>query len=801
MSKVRAPYNFVPLSGKVFRPAWAGQISHDVPFADGLSGELEITLEASTPLCVGDRKDENNVLRPFVDADGRPAVPGSSLRGMLRNVVEIVGFARMQYTDVTRRYAVRDLNNRDLYTSRITKKRADKSYEPKVQSGWLRLRGGGETERVEIVPCKNSRVEFSDLVSFLSRFGPAAGRARKLFETGSKTSMSDKYEAWREAGAPLEVMFDPEPPKAHTRSKGDALYFSRSLALGVGSTKGCLVFTGQPSKTKHREFVFHGEGQLPVLVDDGVYRDFRFNHAKSAGERHGGDEDPNDEWSYWKRELRRGGRVPIFYLTDQAGRVESLGLAQMYRLAYRYSIGETLAHTSPDHHRSLPDSARGLDIAEALFGRVVHGKEVSQDDFDLRGRVSIGMLRLANGGEPTEVFHGILNQPKPTFYPAYVVQRVGTDGIALGDDHGHPKWQTYMDESAELRGWKRYPARSKVTAPPTPNAEQAKVACRWSALRVGTTFRGKIRFHNLRPQELGALLWSLDFGGQANLRHSLGFAKPFGFGVVRLLLGSARVEAVAPGTMAPSIEQCRAAFVAEMEANLKGGTFLQSEQLTQLLAMVDPARGDPEALAYMSAGNVEQEKAARDTKQPNEFVEARKRGFVLPEHVRFPNDSLRDDKLYPRESRDQRKKRLEREAKDAELLAAQQRLSAAPPKDKALHIHKDLLSRPDKDRQQGLCDLAKRARPSLFTTDDEHKAGVAAAFADTVREMRTVAAGGGPDAQKLARLDTQIAATKPNAPQRKDLEKQRANVQRDAEKESKRSDRFREFLAWLDGRA
>ncbi|MBQ7691820.1 MAG: hypothetical protein IJT30_11620, partial [Muribaculaceae bacterium] len=53
MATLKAPFNFVPLSDKVYFPAWADQISHDVPFSDGLSGELELTITAETPILVG----------------------------------------------------------------------------------------------------------------------------------------------------------------------------------------------------------------------------------------------------------------------------------------------------------------------------------------------------------------------------------------------------------------------------------------------------------------------------------------------------------------------------------------------------------------------------------------------------------------------------------------------------------------------------------------------------------------------------------------------------------------------------
>lgn len=54
---IDAPYNFVPLSPHVFLPEWGLRVSHDIPFSDGLSGELYYTVQAETPLLVGGRQN------------------------------------------------------------------------------------------------------------------------------------------------------------------------------------------------------------------------------------------------------------------------------------------------------------------------------------------------------------------------------------------------------------------------------------------------------------------------------------------------------------------------------------------------------------------------------------------------------------------------------------------------------------------------------------------------------------------------------------------------------------------------
>ena len=54
MTTIKAPYNFVPFNKTTVTPHWANEISHDLPFQDGLSGEIEITLTAESPIFVKD---------------------------------------------------------------------------------------------------------------------------------------------------------------------------------------------------------------------------------------------------------------------------------------------------------------------------------------------------------------------------------------------------------------------------------------------------------------------------------------------------------------------------------------------------------------------------------------------------------------------------------------------------------------------------------------------------------------------------------------------------------------------------
>ena len=115
---MKAPFNFVPLNNKVFFPDWASQISHDIPFEDGESGTIELELTAMTPIFVrnghtqkdADEKNENYTSFSK-DTDGRYFIPATSIKGMIRNVLEIMSFGKMRFKG---KYPQKEIKDIDL---------------------------------------------------------------------------------------------------------------------------------------------------------------------------------------------------------------------------------------------------------------------------------------------------------------------------------------------------------------------------------------------------------------------------------------------------------------------------------------------------------------------------------------------------------------------------------------------------------------------------------------------------------------------------------------------------------------
>lgn len=568
---VGTPYRFVPLSPLVLLPDWAPRVSHDHPFADGVCGELRLTLRCHTPLCVGGSQTKSADDKPgevlfYRAPDHQLAIPGTSLKGMLRNVLEIVSFARFKQVE-DQRLGVRDISqSKNFYTEAITRVPA--------KTGWLRFADG----QWSIVPCEYSRLHQQLLIDWLK---VGAGRWK-----ATKTA-KERYDL---IGLLPPVKFNTEPHKTKKRI---------AIPDAAGRFDGVIVVTGQPGKpfdadkhSKKYEFVFHdpepGRPSPAALpVDDRVMRGFQHIHDASV------------EWRFWRSklttgELKRG--IPVFFHTDDERKVRSLGLAFMYKLPYAYTLHEAIAHT---HEAHLGGGAP--DLPDLLFGRIdeqekdgQRGRGGARGADSLRGRVAFGLGRLQE--DATTQWQGptVLSSPKPTFYPAYIRQ---------DNDRA---FHQLMESKSQLSGWKRYPVHPAAVAPPPPKSG-AKSQIKLETVPPGAAFQFTLRVHNLRRVELGALLWALDFGGRPELRHGLGLGKPFGLGQVSLTLDGWDLQPNDPDSaLATSdlawLAACREEFNGLMEQFFDnagiGGPWDESDPIKALLEYATPA-GTTDGFEYL----------------------------------------------------------------------------------------------------------------------------------------------------------------------------------------------------------
>ncbi len=208
--------------------------------------------------------------------------------------------------------------------------------------------------------------------------------------------------------------------------------------------------------------------------------------------------------------------VPCYYVPHDKC-IDTFGHGRCFRVAYDNSISKVVA-------KSLEEYV--VDYTDAVFGRSpLFASRVFFDDAIPNSMV--------NTMKPFDA-HPLL-QPNPTSFQLYLKNEKNKD-LAHWDS-----------KNAEIRGYKLY-WHQNDTSPKIAEASLAekdsdrkkkdltKKLCKsMRPISAGSKFKSRIRFNNLLPEELGALIMTLDLNEEgSNIAYKLGQGKSIGLGSVKL---------------------------------------------------------------------------------------------------------------------------------------------------------------------------------------------------------------------------------------------------------------------------
>lgn len=605
MPEVKAPYNFVPLNKKVVSADWADLISHDLPINNSVSGHIQVEIEAHSPIFIGGSTSKipgtgfNQTF--FPEFNGKYFVPGSSLKGEIANVLEILSFSKLRFFN-DHKFSQRDWNNSNIY---------DKTAFAKVKGGWLRKTDEGFQIRYNT---RNpGRIEHKYINQEVENFfGGKPDALGMVYQANSDQHKSAIFK-YQKAGLLNNgtINFQTESFEEIDKDRFGKTFFKRSSIVN-NQNLGKVVVTGQSSKRndhdrkgKRYEFIFweNPSKQKIINLNSTFLNDEEYFHEKVKDFFFGQNDDNQNsyshDWSYWKKALGNGYEVPVFLTLDDG--LSHFGLSMLYKIPFEKSISETLP---PDH---LNDTKK--DFTYCLFGDIENEK--------LKGRVHFSHLFSDNAVKLQETpLHIVLNSPKASYYPFYVEQ----NNVAVnGDINGN--YLTYNDGT--ISGRKRYPIRRSNSPELQGNqAEPGKLTSNINPLKEGAVFRGKVHFHNLLPVEVGALLSALSFHNQPDCFHSIGQAKSLGLGKCKI-----KIRAFAVDGLNFRKEQYLSQFEKFMTS--KVSNWLGSDQLKELVALATPT--SDEKLKYM---DLEDFAKLKDTER------GRKSAQALPRFSTFVNKSV-----------------------------------------------------------------------------------------------------------------------------------------------------------------
>lgn len=363
-NQIKAPYNFVPINHEVYIPSWGKQISMDVPFSDGEDGLIEVELQNNTPLFIRNGvgasacdKEEYSAHITLPNGEKRYFLPGSSLKGMLRSVMEILAFARLKedsYNDDFFGFRRFGGNNDPLQTEYI------KQMNEGVCCGWLRY------------DYKRDEYLLDDCGIFDSN------TCRISIET-----LREVYPQYKN----VEDM--------NALDKNDV--------LGYPDIDGrTLVCTGKMKGKKH-EYLFDKVKNEDIHVDSDVIVKFKTVYK------------PSDYKDNLYKKLNKGERIAVFFKKDNHGKVSVIGLTRNFRYPYKYRISDCIVQPNVGEGPDLVDCIFGyVNKEDALKGRVHVGNAFANETV-IEDNIVKGVL-----GQPSASYYPLylrqVNEGKYTTY-------------------------------------------------------------------------------------------------------------------------------------------------------------------------------------------------------------------------------------------------------------------------------------------------------------------------------------------------------------------------------------------------
>ncbi|MBQ8708651.1 MAG: TIGR03986 family CRISPR-associated RAMP protein [Succinivibrionaceae bacterium] len=535
--QITVPYTFIPLSSWVFHPSWAEDTSHDVPFQDGLSGRINFEITNNSPICVGHasvtgEKGAKHLIWEK-DAAGHLVIPGSSIKGMLRTALEIVSFGRLQFFH-DRKHAFRleigevkgESSNYDLLPVFIRPKASSEGlweyFRTSTRIGDKpSCASVNEADLMGILGSNVSKASASEKFKLLyTKYCPAFNEnspvplpmpllyAELKQESGYSAQQMKKPESERVATTWMEVKSVSLKPDEKHRYPGMFMFMNENIS-NKGSGKA-NKFTDYFMYVNDEEQLKNQQNWQP-LENTELIRDLNDSLPPIKADSDGGKED--NLYNFYHSHMHQNYGFPIWYLKDQRGNSDALGFCQIMRKVHSKSIGDMIKDSSRDLAPEAPD------LPDLMFGHI------SGNDESNAAGSRIGFSDVRSVGIPKiETRQYVLGEPKPTFYPEYL---------------GMFDFKKPYEENSIIAGRKMYKIRQnfELADPKFPN-DNEKVRTAIDFAQKDSTFRGTVVFHNLKPEELGALLWVMTFGeGEASASgkhfHSLGHARPMGAGAVR----------------------------------------------------------------------------------------------------------------------------------------------------------------------------------------------------------------------------------------------------------------------------
>lgn len=533
----KAPYNFVELPTDIVEVKAEYLPQQNVYYSQSqnrYTGRIECTLTTKSPLyircgltkpefeCGAESKDLPDFFYTQIASKSRkPVLPGSSLRGMLRSLIEVISFSKINPVSDKQKFFFRAVAAKKDDSLGSEYKRLIKN----VKAGYL----FGKGSNWYIQPAKI--IDNSSLIwvkeTDLSQIQIIRMNQPNYLSQYINVSFGD-------------TLF--KSPRRFTRkvSANENLYSNQGVIVTSGNM---LESSDDPKNLNRRNHCIVPEINkevAPIKINDDAIQNYRSSLTDFQKQ------EPFDKDLGVLKEGR-----PIFYCEPNNGQIEVtlFGQSPNFRIPYSPFQDGKAASAFDFIPENVKKSDR-IDLADAIFG-FVRGKDDKNNSINtdantlkaLAGRIFIENAicnKTVNddiwltGNFDKTITPKILSNPKPTTFQHYLVQ-TNSEKSQLKHYVNEPPKENEAGKTV-IRGHKLYwhkGSNPDIEHPDGDDATGTQIT-KIKPIKAGVSFKFNIHFENLTNIELGAILWILQIAADSKYCLSLGMGKPLGMGAVKI---------------------------------------------------------------------------------------------------------------------------------------------------------------------------------------------------------------------------------------------------------------------------
>ena len=528
-----APYNFIPFPEvKVPKPYSKKEElpRHDENVREFFSGRITFDVKAFSEIAVGGKRvteGERNVNEFCKDVSGRFVIPGSTMRGFIRNHAEILGFAYPEYiTDETflyRKLAGNCKTARDDYNSELKADIEGGLRLPNgVKAGWIYKQGTS----YYIQPVR----EFGKTGTTFFQIHERDLRQANILTTNHYmyTGLIRKFHLQnpRDLDAELKSYnseLDDKINGNYEPYRGDHVRFDyeegsiRNIGGKEARFKGMVLNSAWMSGKTHHYLVSAEAAGKPFEVPRDQIAEYNIDYQKNCIQN----PKLKEFFIFYalpgtKKEDREKRKL-FFYKVDRDGRMIGFGATPYFRIFYKQSVKKGIP---------MDNQKNGYDYVQGMFG-YVYGKDA------YKGRIAFSDAVYTGFKTKLSDRAVLLMGPRGTAIQMYLEQK-GKTAKTLN---------TYNTKGFKLRGykfyWKRAAAKTYVEEKESGNRSRKRakpIVTHLRTLPAESVFRGEIRFDNLKKDELGLLLLSVRYADKDDQHESfmIGGGKSYGYGHIEI---------------------------------------------------------------------------------------------------------------------------------------------------------------------------------------------------------------------------------------------------------------------------